>query len=146
MYVPQIPKDKALDGVKLFVLDMDGTVYISDGLIDGSLDFIRQRRGVKIRVTFVREGQETKMVAEGNGTLSAVSNALADFTGEQYTLQVFTQHSMQGEGSRSTAASYIGLERADGRMFWGAGTDTDVIRANTNALMSAFANMMRGGC
>ena len=29
--VPQ--KEEALNGVKLFVLDMDGTVYISDSLI-----------------------------------------------------------------------------------------------------------------
>ena len=35
-------KEEALNGVKLFVLDMDGTVYISDSLIDGSLDFIRE--------------------------------------------------------------------------------------------------------
>lgn len=110
-----------------------------------SLDFIRQASGVKIRVTFLRGGELTEMVTEGNGTLSALNNALCQFTGEQYTLQVFTQHSMQGEGSRSVAASYIGLEREDGRMFWGAGTDTDVIKANTNALMSAFANMTREG-
>ena len=37
-----LAKDKALDGVKLFVLDMDGTVYLGDQPIDGSLDFIRQ--------------------------------------------------------------------------------------------------------
>jgi 2-isopropylmalate synthase len=42
------------------------------------------------------------------------------------------------------AASYIGLERMDGRMFWGAGTDTDVITASTNALLSAFYNMENG--
>ena len=37
-----LPKNQALDGVKLFVLDMDGTVYLGNNLIDGSLDFIRQ--------------------------------------------------------------------------------------------------------
>lgn len=36
-----LPKNKALDGVKLFVLDMDGTVYLGDNLIDGAFDFIR---------------------------------------------------------------------------------------------------------
>ena len=48
---------------------------------------------------------------------------------------------MQGSGSQSVAASYIGLEAADGTMYWGAGTDTDVIKANFKALMSAFSNM-----
>ena len=55
-----------------------------------------------------------------------------------------TQHSMQGDGSHSVAASYIGLLRANGNMFWGAGTDTDVIAASTKALLSAFCNMKKG--
>ena len=51
---------------------------------------------------------------------------------------------MQEQGSRSVAASYIGLEKPDGKMYWGAGTDTDVITANTKALLSAFSNMTKG--
>lgn len=35
-------KENALQGIKLFVLDMDGTVYLGDQLIEGSLDFIRE--------------------------------------------------------------------------------------------------------
>ena len=70
--------------------------------------------------------------------------AIAEFTGEKYTLQFFTQHSMQEQGSHSVAASYIGLEKEDGTMYWGAGTDTDVITASTNALLSAFYNMTKG--
>ena len=92
----------------------------------------------------MRDGVETEMDAEGNGTLNAVNNALKAYTDEEYVLQVFTQHSMQGQGSQSVAASYIGLERTDGTMFWGAGTDTDVITASTNALLSAFHNMTKG--
>ena len=108
-------------------------------------DFIRENDVVKISITFMQDGKETEMEAEGNGSLSAVNNALSAYTAEQYTLQVFTQHSMQGQGSRSVAASYIGLERDDGTMYWGAGTDTDVITASTKALLSAFHNMTKGG-
>ncbi len=93
----------------------------------------------------MRDGVETELEAEGNGTLNAINNALTEYTGEKYSLQVFTQHSMQGEGSRSVAASYIGLERDNGDMYWGAGTDTDVITASTKALLSAFYNMTKGG-
>ena len=93
----------------------------------------------------MRDGVETEMEAEGNGSLSAVNNALSAYTQENYTLQIFTQHSMQGQGSHSVAASYIGLETEDGQLFWGAGTDTDVIKASTNALLSAFHNMTNGG-
>ena len=107
-------------------------------------DFMRENDAVKISITFRQDGKETEMEAEGNGTLSAINNALCEYSGRQYTLQVFTQHSMQGEGSRSVAASYIGLEAEDGKMYWGAGTDTDVIKASTNALFSAFHNMVEG--
>jgi len=37
------------------------------------------------------------------------------------------------------------VERADGKLYWGAGTDTDVITASTKALLSAFHNMTNGG-
>ena len=71
--------------------------------------------------------------------------SLTEYTGAEYTLQIFTQHSMQGQGSHSVAASYIGLETEDGKLHWGAGTDTDVITASANALLSAFHNMTKGG-
>lgn len=37
-----LKKEEALKDVKLFVLDMDGTVYLGDQLIEGALDFIHQ--------------------------------------------------------------------------------------------------------
>lgn len=116
-------------------LNIEGDIEISD------FDFVRENDSVRIDITFKRGDKETELEAEGNGTLSAINNALAEYTGEQYSLQVFTQHSMQGDGSRSVAASYIGLEREGGELFWGAGTDTDVVKASTKALMSAFYNM-----
>lgn len=108
-------------------------------------DFMRENDTVKISITFRQNGEETEMEAEGNGSLNAINNALKAYTGREYTLQVFTQHSMQGQGSQSVAASYIGLETENGELFWGAGTDTDVIKASTNALLSAFHNMTKGG-
>ncbi len=104
-------------------------------------DFVRENDTVHLKVTFMRDGEKTTLEADGNGSLSAMNNALRAYTGEDYKLQVYTQHSMQGDGSRSVAASYIGLERADGKMFWGAGTHTDVMRSNTKALLSAFQNL-----
>ena len=133
---------KAEDVLEIFstnYLNLACPISVSD------FEFQRENESVKINITFLQNGQETELEAEGNGSLSAINNALRDYTGQDYTLQVFTQHSMQGQGSQSVAASYIGLECADGRMFWGAGTDTDVITASTNALLSAFHNMNKGG-
>ena len=133
----ELKPDEVLKIFTEHYLNLRGDIEVTD------FDFERVNDAVKIDVTFRQGDAETELEAEGNGTLSAVNNALSELTGEQYTLQVYTQHSMQGEGSRSVAASYIGLEREDGRMFWGAGTDTDVIKANTNALLSAFYNMTK---
>ena len=120
-------------------LNLDSGIEVTD------FDFMREHSVVKINITFSQNGKETDLEAEGNGTLSAISNALCEYTGKEYTIEVFTQHSMQGDGSQSVAASYIGLECDDGEIYWGAGTNTDVITANTNALLSAFHNMTKGG-
>lgn len=120
-------------------LNLKGSVEITD------FEFARENDKVKIDITFLKDGQETEMEDEGNGTLNAINHALRQFTGEEYTLQVFTQHSMQGAGSRSVGVSYIGLERADGTLYWGAGSDTDILTANTRALLSAFYNMTKAG-
>lgn len=135
----ELKPDEVLEIFTSQYLNLDSGIKIAD------FDFERENDAVKINITFRKDGKETELEAEGNGTLSAINNALCAFTGEQYALQVFTQHSMQGQGSRSVAASYIGLERADGTLFWGAGTDTDVVKASTNALLSAFQNMTKGG-
>ena len=120
-------------------LNLPGKISVTD------YEFERENSTVRINITFLQDGEETEMEAEGNGSLSAINNALCAYTSKQYTLQVFTQHSMQGQGSHSVAASYIGLEDEDGKLHWGAGTDTDVIKASTNALLSAFHNMTEGG-
>ncbi|MEA4806982.1 HAD-IIA family hydrolase [Acetobacterium wieringae] len=39
-----LSKEEALKDVKLFALDMDGTFYLGNGLIDGALDFIEALR------------------------------------------------------------------------------------------------------
>lgn len=134
----ELKPEEVLEIFEANYLNLDCGIEITD------FDFMRENHVVKINITFKKDGVETQMEAEGNGTLSAVNNALCQFTGESYTLQVFTQHSMQGQGSSSVAASYIGLEREDGTYFWGAGTDTDIITASTKALFSAFKNMTKG--
>ena len=134
----ELKPDEVLNIFEENYLNLDCGIEITD------FDFMRENEAVKINVTFKKDGVETEMEAEGNGSLSAINHALSEFTGENYTLQVFTQHSMQGDGSRSVAASYIGLQSEDGTYHWGAGTDTDVITASTKALFSAFYNMTKG--
>jgi len=136
---------KELKPDEILQIFMDTYMNLQSEISVTDFEFMRENDAVKINIAFMRDGEETEMEAEGNGSLSAINNALAAYTGQEYTLQVFTQHSMQGQGSHSVAASYIGLEDEDGNLYWGAGTDTDVIKASTNALLSAFHNMTKGG-
>lgn len=134
----ELKPDEVFDIFAERYLNIPCEISVSD------FDFARENETVKVNVIFVKDGVETEVEAEGNGFLSAANNALREFSDREYKLQVYTQHSMQGDGSRSVAASYIGLERPDGEMFWGAGTDTDVMKANINALLSAFHNLVKG--
>ena len=107
------------------------------------LHFKKQSGIVEADVTFLHDGEKTNMKATGNGSINAVSSALKAFTGTNCKVKEYTQHSLQGQDSGSTAAAYIGIAQADGTMFWGAGTDTDITRAGINALLSAYNNMIR---
>ena len=108
-----------------------------------STSFMQKDGGVDAYVTFLRHGRKTTLHTSGNGSLNAVSSALKEYTRSKYKLKVYTEHSVQERSSDSTAAAYIGLEKEDGTMSWGAGTDTDITRASINALISAYNNMIR---
>lgn len=125
------------------VLDIFKTHYFlhSTSIDISDMRFYPRDNGLETEITFVRDGKETTLQALGNGSLDAVSNALKAFTGAEYELNVYTEHSMQEQGSGSVAAAYIGLKDKNGDMSWGAGTDTDIIHASANALLSAFHNM-----
>lgn len=45
-------KKEDLKNIKLFVLDMDGTIYLSDTLIDGSLEFVNYLKENNINFIF----------------------------------------------------------------------------------------------
>ena len=129
---------KAEDVLAIF---MDHYLNVNHPLAISSLHFTQNAEGVGAIVTFLRHGRETTVQSKGNGSLDAVSNALKAYSGADYTLKVYTEHSVQERSSGSTAAAYIGLEAPDGTMYWGAGTDTDIIKASAGALIGAYNNM-----
>ncbi len=105
------------------------------------LHFHRKNGMIETDIVFLDNGIKTSMKAFGNGSLDAVSNALKEYTNTEYELKVYTEHSLQEKGSGSIAAAYIGIMDKNGNMSWGAGTDTDIIHAGVDALLSAFNNM-----
>ena len=108
-----------------------------------SVSFERSEGGISAKAIVELDGVKSWIQARGNGSLDAVSRMLKEHIKEDWTLKVYTQHSLQSENSQSTAAAYIGIENPDGSMSWGAGTDTDITHASVRALVSAYNNMLK---
>ena len=126
---------EVLDIFKKHYFLHDNSISVAD------MHFTRKEEEIETELTFMQNGAATTVKATGNGSLDAVSNALKSFTGTDYLLEVYTEHSMQKQGSGSVAAAYIGIKNKEGVMSWGAGTNTDIIHASVDALLSAFSNM-----
>ena len=108
------------------------------------MHFFRKDGGVETEIAFVLDGKASNVKAIGNGSLDAVSNAIKEFAGIDYTLKKYSEHSMQeeGDGSKSMAVAYIGIMDKEGKMHWGAGTNTDIIHAGADALLAAVNKML----
>ena len=132
---------RELKSEDVLAIFMDCYLNVNHPLSISHMSFAQKDGGVDAEITFLRHGRKTTLHAGGNGSLDAVSNALKQYTGKDYTLKVYTEHSVQERNSGSTAAAYIGLEDAAGNMSWGAGTDTDIIKASIYALIGAYNNM-----
>lgn len=130
---------KAPDVLQIF---KDTYFNCSSPLSASDMHFTKKEGVVKADITFNYNGVSACVSAEGNGSLDAFSKALHEYTGNSYKLQVYTEHSMEEQGSGSVAAAYIGIEDANGAMHWGAGCDTDIIKASCEALISAYNDMI----
>ncbi len=95
----------------------------------------QQKNGITATVIIVRGDTVITREAIGNGRLDAVSNAVKDALGIEYTIVTYKEHALE-TGSGSKAAAYVGIETG-GKVYWGAGVDTDIIVASINALVSA---------
>lgn len=101
-----------------------------------------QNGGIVATLTVQYNKNKTTVTGEGNGRLDAVSNAVKSFFNLDYVLTGYEQHALTG-GSRSQAISYVGVEK-NGRTYWGAGIDDDIIKSSYYALVAAVNNLMEG--
>ena len=95
-------------------------------------------------VVMLVNGKEQAYKARGNGRLDAVSSALQQNLGVSYKDLTYSEHALE-IGQASRAMAYIGITGTDGRTFWGAGMDTDIITASILALVSAINRMKHAG-
>ncbi len=122
---------------KSYFLEPDSDINVLD------MHFHRVGNVVESEITFTKNGSTATIHCSGNGSLDAASNALKEFTGADYELLIYNEHSMQEHGSGSIAAAYIGIKDSEGNMSFGAGTDTDIIHASVDALIAAYNNMIK---
>lgn len=87
-------------------------------------------------------GKPVKIIGEGSGILEAFVNALTRYTGVEFSIESYSEHSMKS-GSDSAAISYIEIKRkSDSHKFIGAGVSTSVIKSSIRAIISAYNRMI----
>ena len=96
--------------------------------------------GVSGEITLKMADKERTVSSRGNGRLDCVSNAVKQFLGCDYSLETYTQHALE-EKTTSQAASYVSIVK-DGKTYWGAGIDSDIIVSSVKALISAVNRML----
>lgn len=95
----------------------------------------RQTDGIMAETTISYGGKKTVVDANGNGRLDAVSNTIKQFFGISYELSTYEEHALS-HGSSSKAIAYVGIT-CEGKNYWGAGLDEDIIKASIHALAVA---------
>ncbi|MBQ6787907.1 MAG: 2-isopropylmalate synthase [Lachnospiraceae bacterium] len=95
----------------------------------------RQENGIMSESTITCGEKKTIVDANGNGRLDAVSNTIKQYFGISYELSVYEEHALS-TGSSSKAMAFVGI-LCEGKTYWGAGTDEDIIKASIHALVVA---------
>ena len=88
------------------------------------------------------EGEKVTYSARGNGRLDAISNAIQKNLNIKYSNVTYNEHALD-IGQTSRAIAYISITSETGKVFWGAGMDTDIITASIQALISAINRMVK---
>lgn len=98
----------------------------------------RQIDGIQTTVTIEKDGEKINVESKGNGRLDAVSNALSEYFNHNCDICCYEEHTLNNKGSESSAIAYLGIVSDDGKEYYGAGVDHDIIRASIDALESAM--------
>lgn len=103
----------------------------------------KQENGIIATITVYNGSHEEHIfTAKGNGRLDAVSNALKENLGYEYSIIKYQEHAIE-QGSASKAIAYVGIRTPEGIVSWGAGTHDDIMAASVNALVSAINRIGR---
>lgn len=103
------------------------------------IHFVQTEQGIEADTTVSYKGEKRLVRGKGNGRLDAVSNALKQAFALDFSLVTYQEHALE-QTSSSKAIAYVGIKFSDNNMYWGAGVDSDIIRASIDALVTAVNN------
>ena len=101
--------------------------------------FEKVENGVVAEIKSSFNQKPISIKASGNGSLNAVSNALKKAYGFQYEVVTYQEHALE-KSSHARAIAYVGIQKPDGTLAWGAGVHEDIIHASIDALVAAINN------
>ncbi|MBO6302441.1 MAG: 2-isopropylmalate synthase [Ruminiclostridium sp.] len=85
-------------------------------------------------ITLMR-GKKSETEGHGNGRLDAVSDALMQLLGIEFSVMAYSEQALE-QGSKSKAMSYLEIG-INGGVSWGVGVHSDIIMSSVYALVSA---------
>ena len=132
-------KHKELHPDEIFSLFKSTLENVVEPYSINEVHFQQKDGGIVTQVTSTFRGKTIVTEATGNGRLDAVSNALKKAYELKYTLETYQEHALE-RSSTSKAIAYVGIRKPDGTLAWGAGVDSDIIRASIDALVTAINN------
>lgn len=123
------------------VRDIFVTTYVNIETHIKLLDYHFTRNpDIKVSLSVEVGGVSQTIEGGGNGRLDAVSNALKQNLGVEYTNLTYSEHALT-EGSTSQAIAYVGVTAPNDKIYYGAGVHDDIIMASIMALLSAVNRM-----
>ena len=115
---------------------------ISFNVVKRHVDTEKEHSSADVEAVISVNGEARTFTAAGNGPLDAFCTALKNGLDCEFTLCGYHEHALT-KGSSSKAVAYIETEYPDGRKFWGAGVDTDIIIASIKAMLSSLNRAAR---
>ena len=94
-----------------------------------------ENEGIMAESVIVEGDKKTIVDAGGNGRFDAMSNTIKEYFGISYEVFCYEEHALS-QGSTSKAMAYVGI-MCDGKAYWGAGMNEDIVKATIHALVVA---------
>lgn len=131
-------KHKELMPDEVYRIFKENYLDISSPLAIDEAHYIQKDNGeIEASVSVKDNGTYRSCTACGNGRLDAVSNAIKEIINKNYSIVTYTEHALETT-SKSKAVSYVGIKDENGKVYWGAGIDSDIVVSSIKALISAI--------